>query len=91
MDILGYTILVLILISGLPLLLFALRHGEDNADKTTDESEWYDENGNHIYYDRKLIRQQQKENAGKAPRVGYARAKGRYFVFCRVNLICKRH
>ena len=56
MDILGYTILVLILISGLPLLLFALRHGNNNADKTPDESEWYDENGNHIYYDRKLIR-----------------------------------
>ena len=69
MDILGYTILVLILISGLPLLLFALRHGKNDADKTSDESEWYDENGNHIYYDRKFIRQQQKENAGKAPRV----------------------
>lgn len=56
MDILGYTILVLILISGLPLLLFALRRGKNDADKTPDESEWYDENGNHIYYDRKLIR-----------------------------------
>ena len=56
MDILGYTILALILISGLPLLLFALRRGKDNEDKTPDESEWYDENGNHIYYDRKLIR-----------------------------------
>ena len=56
MDILGYTILVLILISGLPLLLFALRRGKDLADKAPDESEWYDENGNHIYYDRKLIR-----------------------------------
>ena len=56
MDILGYTILVLILISGLPLLLFVLRRGKNNADKTTDESEWYDENGNHIYYDRKFIR-----------------------------------
>ena len=56
MDILGYTILVLILIAGLPLLLFALRRGKNNVDKAPDESEWYDENGNHIYYDRKLIR-----------------------------------
>ena len=40
MDILGYTILVLILISGLPLLLFAIRRGKDNEDKTPDESEW---------------------------------------------------
>ena len=56
MDILGYTILALILISSLPLLLFALRRGKNDADKTPDESEWYDENGNHIYYDRKLIR-----------------------------------
>ena len=37
MDILGYTIFVLIFIAGLPLLLFALRHGEDNADKTQEE------------------------------------------------------
>ena len=81
MDIFGYTILVQILISGLPLLLFALRRGKNNADKTPDESEWYDENGNHIYYDRRFIRQQQKESAGKAPRVGYARTKGKYFVF----------
>ena len=51
MDILGYTILALILISGLP-LLFALRRGKDNSDNTPDESEWYDANGNHIYYDR---------------------------------------
>ncbi len=56
MDILGYTILALILISGLPLLRFALRRGKDLVDKAPDESEWYDENGNHIYYDRKLIR-----------------------------------
>ena len=56
MNILGYTIFALILISGLPLLLFALRRGKDLADKTPDESEWCDENGNHIYYDRKLIR-----------------------------------
>ncbi len=47
---------MLILIVSLPLLLFALKHGKANADKTSDENEWYDENGNHIYYDRKLIR-----------------------------------
>ena len=40
MNILGYTILAQILISGLPLLLFASRRGKDNADKTPDESEW---------------------------------------------------
>ena len=65
MDILGYTILVLILISGLPLLLFALRRGKNDADKTPDESEWYDENGNHIYYDRKLIRYYELKIAGR--------------------------
>lgn len=26
-----------------------------------DQSEWYDEEGNHIYYDRKYIRYQQKQ------------------------------
>ena len=62
MDILGYTILALILISGLPLLLFALRRGKDLADKTPDESEWYDKKGNHIYYDRKLIRHLAREH-----------------------------
>ena len=56
MNILGYTIFALILISGLPLLLFVLRRGKDLADKTPDESEWYDVNGIHIYYDKKLIR-----------------------------------
>ena len=32
----------------------------------TDQSEWYDENGNHIYYDRKLIRYQQQQEQKRA-------------------------
>lgn len=31
-----------------------------------DQSEWYDEDGNHIYYDRKYIRYQEKLKKKKA-------------------------
>ena len=48
-------LLVLIAIMALP-LLYAWKHRNDTSVVEPEESEWYDENGNHIYYDRKLIR-----------------------------------
>lgn len=48
-------LLVLIAIMATP-LLYAWKHRNDTSVVEPEESEWYDENGNHIYYDRKLIR-----------------------------------
>nr|MDC2223564.1 hypothetical protein [Bacteroides thetaiotaomicron]MDC2229245.1 hypothetical protein [Bacteroides thetaiotaomicron]MDC2239691.1 hypothetical protein [Bacteroides thetaiotaomicron] len=36
------------------------KHRNDTSVVELEESEWYDENGNHIYYDRKLIRYLEK-------------------------------
>ena len=54
-------LLVLIAMMATP-LLYAWKHRNDTSVVEPEESEWYDENGNHLYYDRKIIRQQQKEN-----------------------------
>ena len=48
-------LLVLLAIMATP-LLYAWKHRNDTSLVEPDEREWYDENGNHIYYDRKLIR-----------------------------------
>ena len=48
-------LLILIAIMATP-LLYAWKHRNDTSVVEPEESEWYDENGNHIYYDRKLIR-----------------------------------
>jgi len=57
-------LLVLIAMMATP-LLYAWKHRNDTSVVELEESEWYDENGNHLYYDRKIIRQQQKENDRK--------------------------
>ncbi|MDC2223361.1 hypothetical protein [Bacteroides thetaiotaomicron] len=57
-------LLVLIAMMATP-LLYAWKHRNDTSVVEPEESEWYDENGNHLYYDRKIIRQQQKENDRK--------------------------
>jgi len=52
-------LLVLIAMMATP-LLYAWKHRNDTSVVELEESEWYDENGNHIYYDRKLIRYLEK-------------------------------
>jgi len=56
-------LLILIAIMATP-LLYAWKHRNDTSVVELEESEWYDENGNHIYYDRKLIRYLEQK-AGK--------------------------
>ena len=65
-----------IIILSIPALLIAIWFGifvhrvglknlRQELNSRANQSEWYDEDGNHIYYDRKYIRyqQQQKQNA----------------------------
>ena len=61
-------LLVLIAMMATP-LLYAWKHRNDTSVVELEESEWYDENGNRLYYDRKIIWQQQKGNARKTPRM----------------------
>lgn len=62
-------LLVLIAMMATP-LLYAWKHRNDTSVVEPEESEWYDENGNHIYYDRKLIRyleQKARKDSPPAP------------------------
>ncbi len=47
--------------------IFVHRIGWSNMRKELksrmDQSEWYDEEGNHVYYDRKIIRYQQRRKS----------------------------
>lgn len=63
---------LIILILAIPILLLAiwfgilahrvgLRNLRQELKSRMDQSEWYDEDGNHIYYDRKYIRYQQQQ------------------------------
>lgn len=38
------------------LLVIIVKHNKPIPPEEHDEREWYDENGNHVYYDRKIIR-----------------------------------
>ena len=60
-----------IVILSIPILLLAVWFGvfihrvgiknlRQGLKERMDQSEWYDEDGNHIYYDRKYIRYQQQ-------------------------------
>ena len=60
-----------IVILSIPVLLFVVWFGvfihrvgiknlRQEMKERMDQSEWYDEDGNHIYYDRKYIRYQQQ-------------------------------
>ena len=60
-------LLVLIAMMATP-LLYAWKHRNDTSVVELEESEWYDENGNHIYYDRKLIRYLEKTARKRAVR-----------------------
>ena len=43
------------------LILFRIGTRPDAPQQQDDDSRYYDENGNHIYYDRKLIARLEKE------------------------------
>ena len=68
MAAIGY-IALFMLIALVTLFVIMVKHNKPVPPEEHDEREWYDENGNHLYYDRKIIRQQQKENDRKKPRV----------------------
>ena len=61
---------VVILTMAVPILLLAiwlisarridLKALNRESESETDQSAWYDQEGNHIYYDRKLIRYRQR-------------------------------
>lgn len=68
MAAIGY-IALFMLIALVALFVIMVKHNKPVPPEEHDEREWYDENGNHLYYDRKIIRQQQKENDIKKPRV----------------------
>lgn len=61
MEILGWAVVAFIVMVGLPLLL-VLRRGDAEPGTEPEESDWLDEHGNHIYYDRKLIRFLEQKN-----------------------------
>ena len=53
-------VLVLIIWSGIFVHRVGLKNLRQKMKERMDQSEWYDEDGNHIYYDRKYIRYQQQ-------------------------------
>lgn len=53
-------VLVLIIWSGIFVHRVGLKNLRQEMKERMDQSEWYDEDGNHIYYDRKYIRYQQQ-------------------------------
>ena len=53
-------VLVLIIWSGIFVHQVGLKNLRQKMKERMDQSEWYDEDGNHIYYDRKYIRYQQQ-------------------------------
>lgn len=55
MAAIGY-IALFMLIALVTLFVIMVKHNKPVPPEEHDEREWYDENGNHIYYDRKLIR-----------------------------------
>lgn len=67
MTLLGIEIIAFAVIAAVGTLLLRLRKSgrkfreNSSSDEGFDQSEWYDSNGNHVYYDRKIIRRQQKD------------------------------
>lgn len=55
MAAIGY-IALFTLIALVTLLVVVVKHNKPVPPGEHDEREWYDENGNHVYYDRKIIR-----------------------------------
>ena len=63
--ILSIPILLLAIWFGIFVHCVGLKNMRQEMKERMDQNEWYDEDGNHIYYDRKYIRYQQqlKKNA----------------------------
>lgn len=60
MTAVGYVPILFAAVTVTAMLLVLLTGGKHEPDGEYDEREWYDENGNHVYYDRKLIRRKRK-------------------------------
>lgn len=61
MSAIGYVILFTVIAVVAVMLTIVMKNSSLVPPEEYDEREWYDENGNHIYYDRKLIRQRKRE------------------------------
>ena len=59
MAAIGY-IALFMLIALVTLFVIMVKHNKPVPPEEHDEREWYDENGNHIYYDRKIIHRMRK-------------------------------
>lgn len=59
MTAIGYIILFT-LVAVVTLLVVVVKHNRPVSPEEHDEREWYDEDGNHVYYDRKIIRSRRK-------------------------------
>lgn len=55
MTAIGYIILFTVA-ATVTLFVIIVKNNRPVPPEEHDEREWYDENGNHIYYDRKIIR-----------------------------------
>lgn len=56
-----YILITLLVLFNIWIIRIYLRLGKRLLPMTQDDAEYYDENGNHIYYDRKLIAHLEKE------------------------------
>lgn len=56
-----YIIIAVLILLNVLIIRIYLRLGKHCPNHKDDESQFYDDNGNHIYYDRKLIAQLEKE------------------------------
>jgi hypothetical protein len=66
MTAIGYIALFTV-IAMVVLLVIIVKHHKPLSPEEYDEREWHDENGNHIYYDRKLIRHLARKAHEAAP------------------------
>lgn len=65
MTAIGYIILFTV-VATVTLLVIIVKSNRPVPPEEHDEREWYDENGNHIYYDRKIIRRMRNGKCCKA-------------------------
>lgn len=56
-----YILIAVLVLFNIWIIRIYLRLGKRLSPMPKDEAEYYDENGNHIYYDRKLIAALEKE------------------------------
>ena len=66
MTAIGYIILFTVA-ATVTLLVIVVKHNSPVPPEEHDEREWYDGDGNHVYYDRKLIRHLARKVREAAP------------------------